>query len=133
MKVTPKTYANSLFESTLGKDDYEVKKIVDNFTDLLIKNNDLSKARKVTQIFSSLWNKENGIIESEVISARKLDTDSLNSIKDFLITQSKAKKILVKEKINKDILGGVIIKYDDKILDNSLKTKIKDLNMSIKS
>lgn len=133
MKVTPKEYAIGLFSSTSGKDDNEIKKIVNNFVDLLIKNNDLSQTDKISQIFSSLWNKENGIVESEVTTVKKLDPELLASLKNFLITESKAREVIIRETTDKSILGGVIIKYNDKILDRSLKTKIKNLSNSIKS
>ncbi|MCR4284116.1 MAG: ATP synthase F1 subunit delta [Parcubacteria group bacterium] len=132
MKITPKEYAVGLFNSAYGKDEDEVKNIINKFVDLLIKNNDLSKAGKIYDIFSSLWNKAEGIVESEVTTAKKLDKESIESLKNFLIKQSKAKKMIIREKIDKNILGGMIVRYNDKILDRSLKTKIKNLSNSIK-
>ena len=132
MKITPKEYATGLFYSISGKNDDEIKNIVNNFVNLLIINNDVSKADKVSQVFSSLWNKENKIVESEVTTSNKLDAESQESLKKFLIKESKAKEIIIKENIDKSILGGMIIKYNDKILDRSLKTKIKNLNNFIK-
>ena len=38
----------------------------------------------------------------------------------------------MKEKQNKNILGGVILKYGDKILDGSLKTKLNSLKEELK-
>jgi len=132
MKITPKEYATGLFYSISGKNDDEIKNIVNNFVNLLIINNDVSKADKVSQVFSSLWNKENKIVESEVTTSNKLDAESQESLKKFLIKESKAKEVIIKENIDKNILGGMIIKYNDKILDRSLKTKIKNLNNFIK-
>ncbi|PIR57645.1 MAG: ATP synthase F1 subunit delta [Parcubacteria group bacterium CG10_big_fil_rev_8_21_14_0_10_38_31] len=132
MKITPKEYATGLFYSISGKNDDEIKNIVNNFVNLLIINNDVSKADKVSQVFSSLWNKENKIVESEVTTSNKLDAESQESLKKFLIKESKAKEVIIKENIDKSILGGMIIKYNDKILDRSLKTKIKNLNNFIK-
>lgn len=133
MKVTPKEYAVGIFNSVKGKDENEVKNIVNKFVNLLIKNNDMSKTDKISEIFSFLWNKENKIVESEIVTAKKLDEESIGSLKNFLITQSKAKKIIIKEKIDRNILGGIIVRYDDKILNRSLKTKIENLSNSIKS
>jgi len=133
MKVLPKEYAIGLIESIKGKNDNEIKKITDNFVDLLIKNNDLSKSENISRIFSSLWNKENKIVESEIITAKKIDGDSLASLKNFLTNKTGAKKITINERIDKNIIGGTIIKYNDKVLDKSLKTKIKKLSDSIKS
>jgi len=132
MKVTPKEYAVGLFNSIYGKDGGEVKNIINKFVNLLIKNNDLSKSGKISEIFSSLWNEAEEVVESEVITAKKLDGESIETLKDFLIKQSYAKKVTIKEKIDRNILGGMIIRYNDKVLDKSLKTKIKNLSNSIK-
>ena len=132
-KITPKDYAIGLIESVRGKRNDEIKIVADKFVSLLVENNDLSKSQKIIDTFSSLWNKENKIVESEITTTEKLDDKALNSLKSFLIEVSGAKEAVINEKIDRDILGGAIIKYDDKVLDKSLKTKVKKLNNLIKS
>lgn len=132
MIITPKDYAMSLFRATKSKTEKEVKSVINNFVDLIIRNNDLSKTSKILDIFSTLWNKENNIVEAEIIAAKKLDRGAINSLENFIIKLSGAKKVKIAEKINEDILGGAIIRYEDKIIDKSLKTKIKNLSNSIR-
>lgn len=132
MKITPKDYATSLLQAIKGKKDGEADIIVGRFVDVLAKNNDLSKESKIIDYFSFLWNKENKIVESEITTARIIDAGLRNSLKDLLIKISRAEKVEMIEKVDKDILGGVIIKYDDRVLDGSLKTKVKNLNNAIK-
>lgn len=133
MKITSKDYALSLMMAVKGKKENEVKNIASKFVDLLIENNDMSKSSKILETFSRLWNKENGVIEADVTIARKLDPASLNSLTNFLSKLSGAKKVKISEKIDENILGGVIVRYDDKVIDKSLKTKIKNLSNAIKS
>lgn len=132
-KITPKDYAMGLFESIKGKMENEITIVIDNFIATLAKNNDLSKVSKIIDAFSRLWNKESGIVESEIAVAKKLDRDSLNLLKDFLLKLSGAKEAVVKEIIDESILGGAVIRYEDKVFDFSLKTKIKNLNNLIKA
>ena len=133
MKITPKDYAISLLRAIEGKKENEAKVVIENFVGLLARNNDLSKAPGIMDIFSSLWNKENKIIESEITAAKKLDANSLDSLKGFLLKLSGAKEVKMIEKVDKDILGGIVVRYDDKVIDMSLRTKIRNLSNSIKT
>jgi len=127
MKVTSKQYAESLYEAVKGKNDSQVKDAVKNFLEILIANNDISKADKIVKEFKKLWNKEEGIVEAEVVSARELGSDIIKLLNGYIVKLSKAKKVILNNKIDKDVLGGVVIKYEDKILDGSLRTKLGEL------
>lgn len=127
MKATSKQYAISLFESVDGKKDGEVGAVIKSFLELLVKNNDLSKAEKIIAEFVKLWNKKEGVVESEITTARKLDKASSDSLKKMVAELTGAKKVIVNEKIDEKILGGAVIRYDDQILDASLKTRLAGL------
>lgn len=132
MIIAPKDYALGLLHATKSKDKNEITSVVHNFVDILVQNNDVSKTARILDIFATLWNKENSIVEAEIITAETLNRADVDSLENFLITLSGAKKVRMTEKIDEDILGGVIIKYGDNIMDKSLRTKIKDLNDFIK-
>jgi len=56
-----------------------------------------------------------------------LDKETGKLLKNYITGLSGAKEVLVSEKTDKNILGGVIIKYGDKVLDGSLKTSLEEL------
>ena len=132
MIIAPKDYALGLLHATKSKDENEVTSVIHNFVDVLVQNNDVSKTARILDIFAMLWDKENSIVEAEIVTATTMNREEADSLENFLITLSGAKKVRMVEKIDKDILGGVIIKYGDKIMDKSLRTKIKDLSDFIK-
>lgn len=132
MIIAPKDYALGLLHATKSKDKNEITSVIHNFVDILVQNNDVSKTARILDIFATLWNKENSIVEAEIITAEILNRTDVDSLENFLVTLSGAKKVRMTEKIDEDILGGVIIKYGDNIMDKSLRTKIKDLNDFIK-
>jgi F-type H+-transporting ATPase subunit delta len=127
MKITPKQYAESLYQSVYSKKDSQIKGILDNFVKLLIDNNDISKIDKIIGQFKKIWNREEGIVEAEAVSARELDKKIVKLLNVYIVQLSGARKVLLKQKVDKNILGGVIIKYEDKILDGSLKMKLNEL------
>lgn len=132
MTITPKQYATALLESVRGKEGKELAAVLDNFTAVLVRNNDISKTVKILAIFSSLWNKEHGIIEVKVITAKQLEKSELDAIGSALARTTKAKTAIVSGTTNKEIIGGAIIRYGDTVIDQSIRTKINDLTNAIK-
>jgi len=132
MRATPKQYALSLFESLKDADESQVKNVVREFAKILIKNNEVAKVERIVRHFIDFWNKGKGIIEAEIISARELEEEIIKLLRYYVVKLVKNKNIKISRKIDKDILGGVIVKYDDKILDLSLKTKLEELRQVLK-
>ena len=128
MKITQKQYGEALYQAVHDKSDSEVKAVLKNFFQILIQNNDLSKADGIIKEFKKIWNKEHGIIEAEVIGAKKLDNKIIELLNDYIIKLSGAKRINLEQKIDKNILGGAVIKYEDKVMDGSLRRRLNELN-----
>lgn len=132
MKIIPKQYALSLYESVIGKSKAEIKQVMKNFAGILAENNDTAKTEKIINEFDKVWNKEQRIIEAEIISARKLEKQSVSILNKYIGKLSGAKIVNVKETEDKNLLGGVILKYGDKVMDVSMRTKLSSLKEAIK-
>ena len=131
MKISVKQYAQSLYESVVGKSEGEVKEIVAKFATSLRLRNDLPKLKEIINSFSDIWNDANQEIHAELTSARKLNADSHELIVNYLKKTTGAKKIEIKENINPEIVGGFILKYGSRVLDGSLKTSLETLKNKI--
>lgn len=127
MKTTPKQYALALYESLDGKSAGKVKAIIKKFVELLARENMLAKADKIAAEFIKIWNKKNNFIEAEAVTASGLDKAGVKLLKNYVTKLTGAREVLLSEKIDKNILGGVVIRYGDKIVDGSLKTRLEEL------
>ncbi len=127
MKVTIRQYAESLYESVVDKTADEIKSVIKKFVGILKENNDFLKIEKILNEFIKIWDRNHGVVEAEVTSARELDKDVLKLVKDYVEKLSGAKEVALTEKVDKSILGGVVIKYEDQVMDGSLKARIKEL------
>lgn len=132
MKVTPKQYAESLFASLNGKSDKEAKQVLDKFVAVLVSNNHLSQIDKILESFGTIWNRENGLIEAEIKTANKLDKDVIKILQDYVGKLAGVSDIKTTEIIDKSLLGGFVVKYEGKLIDNSLKTKLQALKNNLK-
>jgi F-type H+-transporting ATPase subunit delta len=126
MKINPKKYALALYEATVDKDE-QAEELIKNFIKILAKNNDLSKAKKIEIEFNKIWNKKKGIVDANIISAKKTDKETLGIVENYIKKISGLPNVNMHEEVDKTIIGGIIIKYEDKILDGSLKTSLKTL------
>jgi F-type H+-transporting ATPase subunit delta len=131
MKVTSKKYAESLYQAVESKTKREVNEVIENFFQILITNNDTSKLNQIIEHFEKIWNKRQGIVEARVVSANKLSNKIVKLLNSYIAKLSGAKKVKIEERIDKNVLGGVVIKYEDKILDGSLKNRLDELKAQI--
>lgn len=132
MKISAKQYAISLYESIQNKTEKsELKKVLQGFAALLGKNNNLNKESEILEIFENIWSTENGELKAEVISARELSKNSRETVVNYLKEKSGAKKIVLDEKTDKKILGGFILKYNNRIIDGSLRSSLGELETQL--
>ncbi|MDD5031440.1 MAG: ATP synthase F1 subunit delta [Patescibacteria group bacterium] len=132
MKITAKQYAKALFESVSAAPSDKVGEVVKNFCRALKANNQTSQLGKIIGQFEQIWDKKNNIVKAEIISALKLNSETEKIIEQYLKKTVGAKEIELSRKVDKNILGGVIIKYGDRILDESLRTRLAEFSQTLK-
>lgn len=132
MKISPEKYASALFELLRGVNNQkEANTLISNFISLTVKNNDFYQIDKILKEFKRKWGQEFRLIKAEVISVYPISPDVEKVILDYVKKEAKMTQVEIENKIDKEILGGVIVKYDDKIFDASLKTKLNRLKETL--
>ena len=126
MKITPKQYAVALYESING-DKNKIKLVLNEFVKVLILNNDIIKAPKIILEFEKIWDKKKGIVTAEIISAGELEKSIIKLLNNYIKKVSEAEQVISRQAVDKNLLGGVVVKYGDKIIDASLRTRLVNL------
>ncbi|MFA6392433.1 MAG: ATP synthase F1 subunit delta [Patescibacteria group bacterium] len=129
-KITPKKYAQALYESLEGKDKAEIASAITSFIQVLVRNKSISKSDKVISAFQDYLNEQEGIQAVSVYSVKALHQEEKKEIKSGL-KQALKKEIELIEYIDPELMGGVILKYGDVIVDGSVKNKIENLANTI--
>lgn len=80
----------------------------------------------ISQGFFQLYNQHEGIIQVEVTTAYELSNSQRDDLRKALAS-STGKKIEMNVTVNEDIIGGIIVRIDDTVLDGSVKHKIRKL------
>ena len=81
---------------------------------------------EISARFISLYKKNKNIKEVIVTSALPLDEDLKKSLMDYIGSETDS-EIDLKEKIDESLIGGAIIRMDDKQLDVSISSSLKVL------
>lgn len=131
MKISTKQYAEVLYDLTLNKSQEDVSVVVEKFTKELIKNNQVKLVPKIIERFEKIYNEKNGIILAELTTATRLGPDEIENIRKYLLKKYSAKEIVLNNKIDKNIKGGVIIKVGDDLIDVSVAGKLRALRRNL--
>jgi F-type H+-transporting ATPase subunit delta len=132
MKINSKQYAKVLYELTKDKSEKEIDSVVLDFSKELRKQRKLKMMDDIMSKFSDIYNKENRIVEVEVISAREIEEGQVKEISSFVKEKYGAKEVILDKKIDEKIKGGIILRIGDEIIDGSISKKIKNLGVLLK-
>lgn len=128
MNITPQKYAQGLYELTQDKKEKnEINIVLQKFVSVLSDNRDLLKMDDILKHFVKIYNTEANILDVELISRFKLDDQMINELKQYIRRKTNFQNINIVNKIDENILGGVIIKYNDQVLDMSLSSTLRQL------
>ena len=126
MKYTAKQYAQALMESLEGTSPGDQEKVLDNFVKILAENNEIRNFEAIAEEFHKLELAKQGVKQVEIQSAHPLNRENEKEILDELNKLVKG-KLEVKKKINEDLIGGVVIQLEDKVIDASIKHQLEQL------
>lgn len=127
MKISPKQYAQALFELTEGKSEQEVIATIERFALELKKNGHLKQFKSIAHKFAQLSNAAEGIIEAEVVAARELDAGEIGAIADFVKAKYTAREAVVRATVDEKVHGGLVVRVGDEVIDGTVAHKLERL------
>ena len=107
------------------------QKFFSNFLKVIASHNRLSQLNNINKHFDEIIRAENNKINVEVTTSIEISNDMNNKLIEKLENLTK-KKINLENKIDPNILGGVIIKIGSTMIDSSIKTKLEKYRFSMK-
>lgn len=116
----------ALDELKVGANDDEFK----NFIRVIFDNKRLSVLNDILDCYDELVMEQRSVVNFELTVARELKDFEKSEIINKLSSIVK-KEISVKWIVEPDIIGGIIIKFNDKLLDASLKGGIEKIASTI--
>jgi F-type H+-transporting ATPase subunit delta len=123
------------FSSTEKKE--AIRRIIDggnefflNFLELLAERHRLPATFRIRRSFDELWREEHKMLPVEVTSAVELDDALVSSIGERIETQT-GQRIELTSRVDPDIIGGLVLRVGNKVLDASVQGRLQRLRKQI--
>lgn len=120
-KIDSATKKRVVSDITVGADS-----IFKNGIKLMIDKRHSDLIMDMRQHFDKLLKQENNLVEVQITSAIELPEETRASIRQR-IEESIGKQVEISETVDEGILGGLILRFGDLIVDGSLKAKLVQL------
>ena len=82
--------------------------------------------------YEMLYDEKFGILRVEAVSARPMSEEQMAALKEKL-EKEKQKTVIITNKVDTEILGGLKLRFSGIQLDGSLKTRLDKINASLKN
>lgn len=130
-KVIDQQLAEVLYQLTNQAKDKELAGLLDKFANYLVSSGQTQRWPVIADLYRQKWLSRQGILEVEIICARPLDQNYLQTLTDELTKLLSASQLIVKTKLDPEILGGMIIRLPDRLLDASYRRQLRNLQANL--
>jgi F-type H+-transporting ATPase subunit delta len=104
--------------------------ILMNFLGLLIEKHRMPVIFRIRQQYERLWEEENRTLPVEITSAIELDEATTESL-GKAIGERTGRKIMLASRVDPDILGGIVVRVGNSILDASIRNRLEQLRKHV--
>ncbi|MEF2144633.1 MAG: F0F1 ATP synthase subunit delta [Desulfovibrionaceae bacterium] len=108
-----------------------VGQMVRNFFDILAENGRVEVLPAIAVDYKSMLDDAQGVVAGSLVTAFDLSDERRKELAEKLEKQT-GKKLVLDYATDADILGGVVLKVGDKVLDASLRAQLEILKEQIK-
>ena len=105
-----------------GKVDNDLK----NFLKILIEKGRITSINAIGETYKELLNEKNNILEGYVISAVPMNDEKIKELETEL-SKKYNKNITLENKVDKSVLGGVLVRLGNTEIDGTIKTRLNGL------
>jgi ATP synthase F1 delta subunit len=104
--------------------------ILVNFLDLLIEKHRMPVIFRIRADFERLWEEENKVLPVQITSAVALDPETTQSLGET-IGERAGRKVTLAAHVDPDILGGIVVRVGNSILDASIRNRLEQLRRHV--
>ncbi|MDF7638775.1 ATP synthase F1 subunit delta [Lactobacillus sp. ESL0791] len=101
------------------------------FLDFLLEYNRFGNLLAIIDEFTYLYDKAKGITSGVAITAVKLDNDQLDKLSKSIAEKYHLNAVLLENQVDPNIIGGVILEIEDRVINGSVKNKLKKIRTQL--
>ena len=122
----------SLISDICKDEQVELSEQAQNFLKITAENGRMGVIPEIADSFEAMRAEEEGSIEAQVISAFAVNATQKKSIAAALKTKL-GREVTITTQTDKSLLGGVIIRAGDMVIDGSVKSQLEKITHSLLS
>ncbi len=103
-----------------------------NFLELLVEKGRMPEIFRIRREFDELWKKAHQRLDVTVTSAIELDPGVVGKIGEEVERQT-GEKVELSSRVDSEILGGIVLRVGNMVLDASIRTRLEKLRKSVAS
>ena len=128
MRYSSSQYARALYDLLDAGSKNDQRKIVSDLVQTLIRHNRLNLIRSIMLDFENVWYEKKNMTKVQVEMA-------VGKIEDIqrILKQTLGNNIEVTEKVSPELIGGTRITVGDTRIDDTVKSRLMDLNKVLSS
>jgi F-type H+-transporting ATPase subunit delta len=104
--------------------------LVLNTLSLLIEKHRMPALFRIRRQYDKLWEEENRLLPVELKSAIELDKSTVSQVAEAIESQTD-RRIELKTEVDPDILGGIVLRVGNSILDASIRNRLEQLRKQL--
>lgn len=97
------------------------------FLAIVVEKGRFAKIEEILNYFVERVHEAEKIGTAEITSAIELSESQKKAVEEKLLTTTSYKKIIAKYSVDKALIGGMVIRIGDRIVDSSVKTKLETM------
>ena len=101
-----------------------------NFLKLLIEKHRMPVIFRARQQFERMWERENQLLPVDITSAIELDQQTTEGL-GRTIGERAGRKVRLAAHVDPDILGGIVLRVGNSILDASIRNRLEQLRRQV--
>jgi F-type H+-transporting ATPase subunit delta len=111
-------------------EELKLSSLVIRFLSLLIDRDRLSYLQSIVVYYRRLQDEAHGRVQAGVMSATPLEAQEIDKVRSALKALT-GKEVVLEEKTDAELLGGVVVEMEGKVYDGSLRTQLERLRKQI--
>ncbi len=104
--------------------------VVQNFLELLVEKHRMPAIFRIRREFDRLWQEENKLLPVQIASAVELEAATVERIGREIGEQT-GRKVSITSSVDADLLGGIVLRVGNSILDASIRTRLENLRKQV--
>jgi F-type H+-transporting ATPase subunit delta len=137
-KALEQAISNPLYDAAARKkvlqaviDQLTISKVMRSFLLLLFDKGRIGVLTSINDFYQRMADELKGVIRASLVSATKLSSETVEKIRGSL-SKKTGKDVLLEVEQDPSLIGGVVTRIGDLVLDGSIKTQLLNMRESLK-